>query len=197
MYIWTSIAHLALPLSTAGVQEITSDEPALLAQMRSNLGDASGMYLFPSSGWKSGDSSEQRNAAMKRYSEKLATNPSGLLIYHPPGGKALTPGQLVTEFITELIEALLAVFLLAQTRLSSYFARVGFVTVTGILAALATNISYWNWYGFPGSYTAAYIVIEIVGFFVAGLAAAALLRRRALQPNPQAPSASVPAAQTR
>lgn len=134
---------------------------------------------------------------MKRYSEKLATNPSGLLIYHPPGGKALTPGQLVTEFITELIEALLAVFLLAQTRLSSYFARVGFVTVTGILAALATNISYWNWYGFPGSYTAAYIVIEIVGFFVAGLAAAALLRRRALQPNPQAPSASVPAAQTR
>jgi hypothetical protein len=197
MYIWTSIAHLALPLSTAGIQEITNDEPALLAQMHSNLGEASGMYLFPSSGWKSGDSSEQRNAAMKRYSEKLATNPSGLLIYHPPGRKALTPGQLVTEFITELIEALLAVFLLGQTRLASYLARVGFITVIGILAALATNISYWNWYGFPGSYTAAYIVIEIIGFFVAGLAAAALLRKGALQPNPQVPSASVPAAQNR
>jgi hypothetical protein len=43
---------------------------------------------------------------------------------------------------------------------------------------LATNVSYWNWYGFPGSYTAAYMAIEIIGFFVAGLAAAALLRTR-------------------
>lgn len=178
MYIWTSIAHLALPLSTAGIQEITKDEPALLAQMHANLGDNPGMYLFPSSGWKSTDDSEQRNAAMKRYSEKLGANPSGLLIYHPPGAKALSPGQLIIEFITELIEVLLAVFLLAQTSLSGYLARVGFVTLAGILAALATNVSYWNWYGFPGSYTAAYMTIEIIGFFVAGLAAAALLRRK-------------------
>src|SRR5215469_4839671 len=119
MYIWTAIAHLALPLSAAGIKEITNDEPALLSQLHSSLGETAGMYLFPSSGWKSGDSSEQRGAAMKRYSERLATNPSGLLIYHPPGGRALTPGQLVTEFITELMKALLAVFLLSQTRLSS------------------------------------------------------------------------------
>jgi glycerol uptake facilitator-like aquaporin len=55
---------------------------------------------------------------------------------------------------------------------------VGFVTVIGVLASLVTNISYWNWYGFPGSYTAGYITIQIIGFFVAGLVAAALLRRR-------------------
>jgi len=178
MYIWTSIAHLALPLSTAGIQEITKDEPALLAQMHGNLGDNPGMYLFPSSGWKSTDGSGQRDAAMKRYGEKLAASPSGLLIYHPPGAKALTPGQLIIEFITELIEVLLVVFLLAQTSLSGSVARVSFVTMAGILAALATNVSYWNWYGFPGSYTAAYMAIEIIGFFVAGLAAAALLRTR-------------------
>lgn len=181
MYVWTLIAHLALPLSTAGIQEITNDEPALLAQMHSNLGEKPGMYLFPSSGWKSNDSSEQKTAAMKAYTDKLATNPSGLLIYRPPGGKALTPGQLITEFIAELIEALLAVFLLAQTRLSGYFARVGFITGAGILASLVTNISYWNWYGFPGTYTAAYMTIQIVGFFVAGLVAAALLRSRSMR----------------
>ncbi len=181
MYIWTSIAHLALPLSTAGIQEITNNEPALLAQMQNNLGGRSGMYLFPSSGWKSGDSSEQKAAAMKAYTAKLAINPSGLLIYHPPGGKALTPGQLITEFITELIEAVLAIFLLAQTRLTRYWGRVCFVTVTGVLASLVTNISYWNWYGFPGSYTAGYITIQIIGFFVAGLVAAALLRGRTVR----------------
>lgn len=181
MYVWTSIAHLALPLSTAGIQEITNNEPALLAQMQSSLSGTPGMYLFPSSGWKSSDSSAQKSAAMKAYADKLATTPSGLLIYHPPGAKALAPGQLITEFVTEVIEALLAVFLLAQTNLFRYFARVGFITVTGILASLVTNVSYWNWYGFPGSYTAGYMTIQIIGFFVAGLAAAALFRGRGVR----------------
>ena len=46
----------------------------------------------------------------------------------------------------------------------------------GILAAITTTISYWNWYGFPGAYTAAYMFTEIVGFLCAGLAAALVLR---------------------
>jgi len=33
---------------------------------------------------------------------------------------ALTAGQLVTEFLTELIESLLVVFLLAQTKLTKF-----------------------------------------------------------------------------
>ena len=68
---------------------------------------------------------EQQHAAMEHYGEKLAANPSGLLVYHPPGAKALTTGQLVTEFLTEVVEALIVVFLLAQTRLTSFGSRVG------------------------------------------------------------------------
>ena len=56
---------------------------------------------------------------------------------------------LSIEFVTELLEAFLVVYLLSLTRLTSFGARVGFVTVAGVLAAIATNISYWNWYRFP------------------------------------------------
>ena len=42
----------------------------------------------------------------------------------------------------------------------------------GILAAVATNISYWNWHGFPGVYTVAYMSIQIIGFLCGGLVAA-------------------------
>jgi len=63
-------------------------------------------------------------------------------------------------------------------RIGSFGGRVGFVLIAGILAAITTNISYWNWYGFPGVYTASYILIEIVGFFLLGVAAAVVLRRR-------------------
>lgn len=178
MFAWMSVAHMVLPLASTGIGAITNNEPALLAEMHGALGEQSGLYMFPYSGWKPGDSSAQRAAAMKNYEQKLAGNPSGILIYHPPGGKAMTPGQLITEFLAEVVEALLAVFLLAQTRLASYAARVGFVATLGILAALPTNISYWNWYGFPGSYTGAYMASQIAGFLVVGLVAAALVRQR-------------------
>ena len=47
-----------------------------------------------------------------------------------------------------------------------------------ILAAIATNISYWNWYGFPGVYTSAYMLIQVVGFFCIGLVAAWVLKKQ-------------------
>jgi hypothetical protein len=57
----------------------------------------------------------------------------------------------------------------------SFAGRIGFVLVAGILAAIATNVSYWNWYGFPGAYTASYMLIQIVGFFLVGVVAALVL----------------------
>ncbi len=177
MYAWMAVAHMVLPLGRAGISEIATNEPTVLAEMHRSLGENPGMYMFPAF-----DSGDRSAAAMQNYERKLANNPSGLLIYHPPGGKAMTPGQLLTEFLSELIAAMLAVFLLAQTRLSTYAARVGFVAAIGVVAAIPTNVSYWNWYGFPASYTASNMTSQVLGFFVAGLVAAALLRPRATQP---------------
>src|SRR5437870_13640506 len=114
---------------------------------------------------------------MKRAMEKAASGPSGMLLYHPT--REFTFGKLLgIEFATELLQAILVVFLLTQTRIEGFGGRVGFVLIAGILAAITTNISYWNWYGFPSNYTAAYMFIEIIGFLWAALVAAALLPKR-------------------
>jgi len=116
---------------------------------------------------------------MHNLGEKSATNPSGILMYHPPG-RPLTIGKwLGIEFATEVVESILVVFLLAQTRVSSFGGRVGFVIVAGILAAIATNVSYWNWYGFPTNYTSVYILTQIVGFVCVGAVAGAVMRKTA------------------
>jgi heme exporter protein D len=167
MYVWTSVAHLVLPLGAAGIREIPNEQ-AVLTVMRSSIGDVPGLYFFPGLG----------QASMQQYAEKLANNPSGILVYHPPGAKPMTAGQLITEFLAELVESFLAVFLLSQTRLNTFASRLGFVTVAGVLAHIATNISYWNWYGFPSVYTAAYVITGILGFVCAGLVIAAMLRVR-------------------
>ncbi len=65
------------------------------------------------------------------------------------------------------------------TRITSLTGRIGFITLIGLLASLATNVSYWNWYGFPASYTLSYMSTQIVGFLVAGAVASLILRNRA------------------
>jgi hypothetical protein len=177
MFIWSAIAHMALPLGHAGIHNGLPNEEKVLAALQSELGDKAGLYLFPGSGVGDNPTHEQEKEAFARYPEKLAANPSGLLMYHPAGSRPMAIGQLLTvEFLKQLLVSILAVFLLAQTRIASFGGRVGFVLVVGIVAAITTNISYWNWYGFPSAYTAPYMTIEIVGFLCAGLAVALVLK---------------------
>ena len=176
MFIWSFIAHDLLPLGEAGMREF-KDEAAMLDALKTNLGDARGLYHFP--GHKAGPNAtrQEKSDAIKRAMEKAASGPSGMLLYHPT--REFTFGKLLgIEFATELLEAILVVFLLTQTRIESFGGRIGFVLVTGILAAITTNIPYWNWYGFPSNYTAAYMSIEIIGFLCVGLVAALLLKNR-------------------
>ena len=166
MYVWTSIAHVALPLGAVGIREIPGEQ-ALLGAMQGTLGDTRGLYLFPAMG----------SGGMDGYAQKLAGSPSGLLMYTPPGAKPITPAQLITEFLTELIATLLAVSVVVRTRVRTFGSRVGLMVLIGLIAALATNVSYWNWYGFPAAYTISYMSIQIVGYVAAGLVAAWWLGR--------------------
>ncbi len=178
MFVWTSIAHMALELGEAGIGEIPN-EPAVLKTMQSNIGQQTGLYVFPGLGIGKNPTRQEKNEAMKHMSEKIATNPSGILMYHAPGRPFALGKSLAIEFGTELIEAVLVVYLLALTGFTSFAGRVGFVIVAGILAAITTNVSYWNWYGFPGAYTASYMFIEIIGFVLVGVVAALILPRPA------------------
>ena len=108
----------------------------------------------------------------------MAANPSGILMYHPPGRPFTFGKWLGIEFGTELLQAILLVFVLAQTRIATFGGRIGLAIAIGILAAVATNVSCWNWYGFPSVYTASYMCIQIVSFLLVGVAAALLLPMR-------------------
>ncbi|HXP36059.1 MAG TPA: hypothetical protein VN827_10990, partial [Chthoniobacterales bacterium] len=153
---------------------------AVTSVLQTNLGDTSGFYVFPSGGLTPGATREQKEAAMKKAEEQMAAGAGGVLIYRP---KRIFnfPKRLGIEFATEMIESLLAVFLLAQTRITSFGGKVGFILTAGILAAIATNVPYANWYGFPKTFTLAQMIMMFVSFLLVGIVAALILPKRTSQ----------------
>jgi len=176
MFLWSSIAHMGLGLGSLGIQDIPNEQ-AMMGAMKGNL-PQSGFYFFPGLGVAPGASRTEKNAAMNIYQQKVANGPSGILVYHASGQKAISAGQLLTELGTNVVQALLAAILLAFAGLRSYGARVGFVALAGVMAGITTNISYWTWYGFPGSYTMGYALTEIAGYVCIGLVAAAIVKSK-------------------
>ena len=169
MFIVMSILHMS-PVAQIGFSQMSDDGP-VLAALQTGTHNAPGLYIYPTVDMHAKDAMAKSEAARE-------VKPSGIFVYHPPGAPGISARLLVTEFLTEILQSLIAAILLSTAALATYFGRVGFVLLTGIVASVTTNVSYWNWYGFPGSYTLANMGIEVAGFFAAALAIAALIRPR-------------------
>jgi len=172
-FLWSFVAHDLLPLGKTGIKEIPNEQ-AVLDSMKATMPEH-GLYFLPGLGIPENATRAQQSAAMEARMHKVETGPSGLLVYHPSlnfsFGKAL-----VVELVTNMFQVFLAVLLLGQTRIVNFVGRWRFITIAGFLAAISTNVSYWNWYGFPGSYTLADICTVAMGFVFAGLVAAAIVK---------------------
>jgi hypothetical protein len=126
--------------------------------------------------------------AMRAYAEKLRTTPSGILVYHPPGAEMNLVRNLGLEFANELLQSIIAAFLVSFAALKGFFSRTLFVVAAGGMTALAGYVSYWIWYGFPVSLTLMGVGLTLVAYAVAGLAIAAVLGVKAKSAAPAKPA---------
>ena len=171
MFVWTTLAHVALPLGQVGISQLP-DEAAVLAAARASNGEKDGLYFYP---WVSPSDPQM----MQKMEAAMKANPSGLLLYHAPGhGVSDMVGPMIGEFVKEFAVTLIAAFLLSLAALGAFWCRLGFVVLIGVAATMTTNVSYWLWYGFPFNFTLANMVIEGMGYFAAGLAIAWWLGRK-------------------
>jgi hypothetical protein len=158
LFAWESVAHLVLPLGQAGLRTI-DNEPTVVAALRDNV-KQSGLYYFPA-------------AAATGTAQ---AGPTGILAFQPMASMTMMPSQLLTQLGADMVAMILAGLLLVQAGAFRGFGRrILFFTVMGILPALRTDLSYWNWYGFPAVYTAAQFTVNIVGFCVAGMVLAKMI----------------------
>jgi hypothetical protein len=87
----------------------------------------------------------------------------------------MSPRQLGMELLSNILAALAGAIILSYV-VGSYGRRVFIVALLGLIAWLSINVSYWNWYGFPGAFIAAEGIDQVVGWLLSGLAMAKIVK---------------------
>lgn len=187
-FVWLSILHLATPLGQVGIRAIPNED-AVAGSIKTNIANP-GFYFFPGAIAGPNASKAEKRAAMARAMEKMKTSPTGIMVVFPNGRAPLAPKQLLTELLNDIAQGLLLAWLLSRSTTHMVSDKVKFALAIGVAASLVTNLSYWNWYGFPTDYTLAYMFGEITGYGVMGFAIAVVTMRNSLPGTSEMSAAS-------
>ena len=169
LFVWGFVAHMLLPFSKDAVKQMPNEQ-VVLSTLQTNLPER-GMYFFPGMDTSRQPTPEEQTA----WEAKIASGPSGLLVYRPSGGTGMTARTLVAEFFSNVLAALVAAMVLLGVR-GSYGARVFTVAALGIVAWLSVSVSQWIWYGFTSPFLFADFVDQFGGWLLAGFGIAAMLK---------------------
>ena len=177
IFFWGYVSHMLLPLGEMGVRTIPNEDD-LVASIKKDVREP-GLYFVP--GWDMSKSQSQEE--MQAHMDKVSKGPYGYMVIYPNGRDPSLGKRLPIELGTNVVCALLAAILVTQLR-PGFIVRVACVTLVGILASIMTLVPYWNWYGFPTDFTLAQIVHHTVGWFLAGLVLALIVRPAAPKATP-------------
>lgn len=171
LFCWGAFSHMVLPLGEVGVKTMPNEMPVMTA-MKSNINE-SGLYFYP--GLVEGHAATAEQQAV--WGEKYKAGPRGILIYHPTGADPMSTSFMAVELLSNILSCIIAAFVISLT-VSSFFGRIISSTIFGVVAWLSIDVSYWNWYGFPTDYITAQGVGHLVGWLLAGIPIAALIKGR-------------------
>jgi hypothetical protein len=155
------------------------DEARVIEALRGSL-TTHAIYIFPGMQKETpGMTDREKDAIMTDWTERYRRGPTGMLIYNPRGGDPIMTVQMIMGFILNILTAMVAAWILVRSTAitAPFLARVTFIGVLGVLIAFSSHLMYWNWFGFPLGYTTAVIGESLIGWLLAGIGIAAVMKK--------------------
>ena len=172
IFLWQFVSHMLLPIGVMGFHA-PQNEDVVLQAAASGL-STPGIYLLP----YLAPEKMSDPAATQAWTGKAQKNPSLFVVVGPPSTMATNMApELIKQFVTNLLGALLVAFVLAATAWS-FGMRVLGALVFGIFGWLLDIVPMWTWYKFPADYVVGNLLDQGIGWLLAGIAMAWWLGRR-------------------
>jgi hypothetical protein len=177
LWVWGFIAWVVLPLHQTTLRPIPQ-EAEVVNSLRGSLPEA-GAYQFPAMpGEDEGVTQEARDAAMDEYMQRYRSGPLGVIFYDPVGRDPFMLSQMIIGLIIFIIAAGIVAWFLSRSTAAAegFISRVVYCGMIGVLIAIGTHLSSWNWMGLPGDWTTAQMIDSVVGWLLAGAGIAAIIK---------------------
>jgi hypothetical protein len=171
MFIWSFFSHVVLPIGEMGLKTVPQSEDAVISAMKSSL-PGPGLYFMPGMEMGRKPTDEENKA----WETKYVAGPTALVVYHPTGEKAMSPGQLSRQLLFDIISGLIAAFVVSMTA-ASLSMRAILVMLMGVFAWMNVSLPHWNWYRFPAAFIAGEALDTIIGWLIAGFVIAWMAKR--------------------
>jgi hypothetical protein len=168
LFVWSFIAFTLIPWPGDPLRTFTNED-AVEAAIVANA-PQSGNYVLPNP-HKAGLTKEQQDRA----GEKLMRGP---MVFASIRLEAMRPFPvlLLIQFLTFLVSALIATFLLLKTCGLTYGQRVLFVALCGVLIFLGGKVGDWVWWGFSSAYLMMELGAIVIGWILAALVMAMFVK---------------------
>ena len=151
LFVWGAIAHMALPFWDDVMHELPNEQ-AVVDALKSS-GVSNGIYY----------------------------GMQGMLLVtffgHGMSDDTDMGTYMVTEFISNVLVALVLAWLLMRANVQGTLNRGVYAGMIGLLGWLSINVSSWIWYHYPFAYISLEAVDNVIGAFLAGLVIAWLMKK--------------------
>lgn len=162
--VWQTLSNAVIPWHMATMREFTNND-AVVQAIRASAPE-NGVYFSP-----------QGVLASVAMTPDLVDK------------STLIGPMLGKQFVINLVVAFLLALLVLRLRPTTAVGTATGLATAGLAAAVLTQLSNWNWYGFALPWSLVNVADHTIQFFLAGLVLAALLKRFA----PPASGVSAPA----
>lgn len=173
VFIWGFVSHEILSIGSMGMH---MDKLPGEAEIRSTLADhvpESGLYYVPGMDASISDVA----ASQTEWMERVSSGPVAFLVVQKNGFDGNMAVLMGAEFATSAVAALVASLILAGLR-CSYLCRVAVVGSLGLFAWFSYGASEVIWYGFPNEFGLGGLLDQVIGWTLAGIVMAAIVRPR-------------------
>ena len=173
VFFWGFFTHSVLQMDKMAFSQASA--PASLAVAAGEVAPGTRTAFFYPPMPSDGSSKEQQELAIAQWEQ----GPRGIFVIDATPMTNTYPRLLLTELASSVIAAMIAAIVAAGVR-GGYGGRVATVTLMGVFAWTAIDISYWNWYRFPDGFALMGLVDQGVGWLLAGLVIGAIARPRTI-----------------
>ena len=160
MFFGGFVMHAVVQTDNMFMQDLPS-ERVVVDPIRDTLRQR-GYYTFPAR-----KALQATEAGRKELHEKMAKEPSGIIIYNPDG-ITMWPA-MATELVSNVALCIILSAVLARVS-GSKPTRIALAALLGVAAWMAIDVSYWTWYKYPDTFVLAGLIEQAGCWFLSGTA---------------------------